>query len=205
MSMNIVEHTDDYVICKNILHFCHFRGYTPKNYKRPSEQDLLNVSKFEVMCEYNGKPIRIIYVPNKSEYRTHKKLTSMLSDGIDTIVIKNSLIKKINIGMVDSSASITVIDGINLLTNYPKFLKTHGYKIEIVPPEEVDRLMNLYKIPHKKCFSAALNTSLEIVWLGAKLDDIVHYQYPTIASCEQSSNYKIVSTRCVIPDDEEAD
>jgi hypothetical protein len=159
MSMNIYEHTEDYVICKNILHFCLFRGYTPKNYKKPTEQEILNVNKFEVLCEYQGKPIRVIYVPNKSEYRTHKKLTSLLSDGVDTILIKNSLIKKINTAMVDSTASLTIIDGVHLLTNYAKFLKTHRYNVEIVSPDEVDRLMNLYKIPHKKCFLYTACTS----------------------------------------------
>lgn len=204
MSVQIIRKSEDYIVCKNIKHFCAYRGYTMLNYVKPTEQDVKTMVKFEVMCEKNDKKIRIIYVPRGSKFAKHQELTSLMSDGIQTIVIKSSLIKKINIGMVNSEAPISLIEARCLLTNYAKFLEVHGYRAEIVPEVEVNRLLNLYKIPHKKCLSQICVSAIEVVWLDAKLDDIIHIEYPTIASCEVSSNYKIVSEYSAFVDEEES-
>jgi hypothetical protein len=66
--------------------------------------------------------------------------------------------------------------------------------------------MNLYKIPSRKCLPAISENAHEVIWLGANIDDVIYMEYPTIASCEVSSSYRIVSNEVpLIEDDEDED
>lgn len=201
MDVIIARKSEGYCICKNIKHFCNFRGITMDDYKQPTEAELLNMNKFEVRGSYNDKPIRIIYIPHKSRYSKPADLNTILIDDIETIIIKGIQIKKIKTSSLKTP--VTVIDGKYLLTNIAKRFKVCGYKINIVDKDEVEHIMHMYKIPNKRCFSAISEKSHEVIWLGAKLDDIIYLEYPTIASCEVSANYKIVSKEIPLIEEEE--
>lgn len=203
MSVVIQKYSEGYVICKNIRHFCEYRGYNIKNYEKPSEKDLYDTGKYEVMCEHGGNPIRVVYIAHKSKHSKAENISTMLSDGVETIIIKNPSIKKINTRKITSPTKLTIIDGSNLFVNYTKFMRAHDYQVEIATQAEIDHIMNLYKIPQKSCFPGILDTSMEVVWLGASLGDIIYLSYPTIASSERSSSYRIVCKPVILVEDEE--
>lgn len=203
MNVPIIRKTEGYCICKNIEPFCASRGIEMLDYKRPSEQDLLNINKFEVKCIYDGQPLRIIYIPYKSRYNKPVDLNGILTEGIETIVIKSSQTKKIKTSSLKTK--ITLLDGKYLLTNLTKRFKVRGYSIRIVDEKEIEHFMKLYKIPNKRCLPAVSINAHEVIWLGAKLDDVIYMQYPTIASCEVSSSYRIVSTEIPLIDEDDED
>jgi DNA-directed RNA polymerase subunit H (RpoH/RPB5) len=201
MNITISRGSEGYYICKNIEPFCISRGLEMQDYKRPTEQDLLNMNKFEVKCIKDGKPIRIIYIPKGSRYNKPADLNTILVEGVETIIIKSSSTKKIKTSSLKTK--ITLLDGKYLLTNLTKRFTVRGYSMRVVDDEEIDHLMNLYKIPNKKCLPAISENAHEVIWLGAKIDDIVYLEYPTIASCEVSSSYRIVSNEIPLIEDEE--
>ena len=51
MSVVIKKRSEDYAICKNIPHFCEFRGLTPIQYKKPTETDIINFVSATGMVE----------------------------------------------------------------------------------------------------------------------------------------------------------
>lgn len=201
MNVPIIRRTEGYCICKNIEPFCASRGIEMLDYKRPTEQDLLNMNKFEVKCTNKGQPLRVIYIPFKSRYNKPVDLNSILVEGVETILIKSSQTKKIKTSSLKTK--VTLLDGKYLLTNLTKRFKVRGYSMRIVEDEEIKHFMHLYKIPSIKCLPAISINAHEVAWLGAKIDDIIYLQYPTIASCEVSSNYRIVSTEIPLIDDDD--
>jgi len=202
MSVKILSKNEACVVYKNIAKFCEFRGITMVDYKQLSDSEIISMNKLEVNCTYNGTPLKIIYVPKGSRYSKPVDLNTIIQETTINIVIKGSQIKKIKTSSLKTK--VTLLDAKYFLVNFAKFLKVRGYVIKILPNEEVERILNLYKIPNKKCFSAISEHSHEAVWLGAKIDDVVYMEYPTIASCEISSNYKIVSTEVpLIGDDDD--
>lgn len=204
MNVSILHQSEGYNICKNIEPFCLSRGLVVQDYKRPTEQDLLNMNKFEVKCKNGDKLVKIIYIPYKSRYNKPADLDSLLSEDVETIIIKSSLTKKIK--TTSLKTKVTLLDGKYLLTNLTKRFKVRGYSIKMVDEGEINHFMHLYKIPNKKCLPAISENAHEVIWLGAKIDDVIYMEYPTIASCEITSSYRIVSNEIpLIDDDEEED
>jgi len=201
MNVPIMRRSEGYCICKNIEPFCISRGIEMTDYKRPSEQELLNMNKFEVKCVYKNEPLRLIFIPFKSRYNKPADLNTILVEGVETIIIKSSQTKKIKTSSLKTK--VTLLDGKYLLTNLTKRFKIRGYSMRLVEEKEIEHFMKLYKIPSKKCLPAVSENAHEVIWLGAKIDDVIYMQYPTIASCEVSSSYRIVSNEIPLIDEDE--
>ena len=45
---------------------------------------------------------------------------------------------------------VTLLDAKYFLVNFAKFLKVRGYMVKILSNDEVEHILNLYKIPNKK-------------------------------------------------------
>ena len=203
MSITITNLDESYVIYKNIKHFCNFRGIKMIDYKELTEAEVRSMNKIEINCMLKDKSMKIIYIPEKSKFTKPADLNTLLQEGAINIVIKHTKIKKIKTSSLKTK--VTLLDGKYFLVNFTKYLQKHGYIINIVPEDEISHILNLYKIPSRKCLSAISEHSHEVVWLGGKLDDIVYVEYPTTASCEVSSNYKIVSKEIPLIDDGDDD
>ncbi len=202
MSVKILSKNEACVVYKNIAKFCEFRGITMVDYKQLNDLEIISMNKLEVNCTFNGAPLKIIYIPKGSRYSKPVDLNTIIQEASTNIIIKATQIKKIKISSLKTK--VTLLDAKYFLVNFAKFLKVRGYVVKILSNDEVEHILNLYKIPNKKCFSAISENSCEVIWLGAKIDDVVYVEYPTIASCEVSSNYKIVSTEVpLIGDDDD--
>lgn len=197
MSINIYSKSEDYYVCKNIKHFCDFAGMDIKESPEYKE----GTNKYIYLCKKGDRTIKIIYIPIGSRYSKPADLNQLLSADSEFVIIKNSHIKKIK--TTSLSVKVKVLDSKYFLVNQAKRFMVCGYKMRIVPKEEVNHIMKLYKIYNIKCFSAISINAHEVIWLDAKLDDIIYLEYPTTASCEVTSNYKIVSTEVPLIEDEE--
>lgn len=199
MSVTIFKLSEDAVICKNIKHYCDFRGLKVLNYAPLTDID--NFNTYELECE---ESIAIIYIPAGSRYNKPTDLNTLLNTKqAKEIIIKPTGAKKTNTKKITYSGDVQILNGIHFLVNYAKFLKVNMYTIRIVGDKELNQIMSLYKIPYKKCFPAKFYKSKEVVWLGAKLDDVVSLTYPTTASCEITASLRVVSLEVPIFDEED--
>lgn len=205
MSVNIFKQNESYKICKNIKHYCDFRGITINNYKKITLDEITDLVKYELNCVLAEKPLCIVFVPTGSKYNKPAELNNLLATkgDSDVIIVKSVKAKKTNMKKITSKGNVQILDGIYFLVNYKKYLEQLSYVIRITSQDEIANIMNLYRIPSKKCFSPIINTMIEVIWLGAKLDDIIYLEYPTIASCEVSANYRIIARQVPIFDEDE--
>lgn len=197
MSVIISSKREEHKICKNIKHFCEFRGYEIKAASDLDNVSPDNMAKYEVNCTYRGSNIRIIYVPAGSKYNRPSELLELLNSD-KTIIIKSES-SKLAVKKFKTAHDLEIIDGRLLLTNFAKYLRIYSCKLHIVPEDEIERIMHLYKIPSKKNFPHLANTSKEVIWLGAQNNDIVYLEYPTIASCELAASYRVVAPEIELP------
>lgn len=199
MSVIVSSQTEEYKICKNLKHFCAFRGYEVLSADEVQKTISENMIKYEMLCQHGDKKVRVLYLPAKSKYNRPSELINILT--ADYTIIVKSESSKLALKKIRSEGEIEIIDGRLLLTNFAKYLQIYSCKLHIVPEDEVERIMQLYKIPAKKNFPHLATTSKEVIWLGAQLNDIVYLEYPTIASCEIAASYRVVAQEIEPPEE----
>lgn len=201
MSTEILLGSEDHKICKNISHFCKFRGY--EIVKSDNIEGVHKAPKYEVQCKKGDETVRIIYISQSSRYNKPSELRNIITE--DKIVLVKAEGSKIKAKKIKIYPNIELVEGRLLLTNFEKYLRLYSCRAFIVSEDEVYRIMSLYKIPSKKNFPYLANTSREAVWLGASIGDIVYLEYPTIASCEITGGYRMVMPEVQVPEDDDAE
>lgn len=189
----------EYIICKNIIHFCNHRKIKLDKEYKFKNNDIIVLPPEPIIFTgaKNDQRFQIIYIPASSDI--YKKQTfAKIADVSSNIIVIMSPEKKLS----TTIRNVEVIPSSSFLKNHPKIWDQKNQNLVLETPEDVDHYLHLHKIAAANNFPKISPNCIESTWSGYKQGQVITITCPTIASSGLVSLTRYVGKSIEVDDEE---
>lgn len=196
----ILTYHMEYVVYKNIYHFCQARYIELDNYKKIKNNKIIELEQPIILYgKKKDEQFQIIYLTQNSKYYKKNEFAKIVNANKNVIVIFQTGKK------ITSDVKLEMIPDIIFLRNHTKVFKEKNYHLRKLDNELVEYYLNLYKIPNINALPKLSPSSIEAIWWGFKPGDVICQKYPTIASSIVAGTMRYIPGKIVESLDEDND